>query len=533
MKDYYEILGVEEDASDEEIRARWIQLTKRFHPDLGGMEETDEKIREINEAYEVLKNEVTRYHYDFERDLKRSLIKKARRQKERRLNVRNIVLIPSAGFLVFFLIAGFFFFRREEVTPPPKAGLQAEALPGGNERSEKKTALQTPPVKPESKAQEEAGVPREIEKEVIPPESKKEGMPQESKEMASLSSQKSPSAGEQKSEQKKEPPRKILSEPNVPASAPFPFPAKRESESKGKLAPQVPMKAEKPATKEASREVRKETPKLIAKEIPKEVSKETPKRLAEEIPKEVPREVPKEVPREAPQEVSGVSKDVPKEVSKEVPEEVSKEVPKEATKEVLKEAPKEIAKEVPKEASKEVAKEIPREPRREAPKEIAKEVPKELPKGVSRVTLHPGEELAIRTKQEETVSTRAPLLVKEEEVREFFSNYVDRYNRKDLSGFLSLFSSKAVQNQTDGLGEIRTIYTKFMNQSEELRYQVEGVKIEIYQNRVEVKARFRVNQKLKKDGEEKVWRGNIRWVLVKEEGQLKIISLDYQNEKAS
>jgi len=53
---------------------------------------------------------------------------------------------------------------------------------------------------------------------------------------------------------------------------------------------------------------------------------------------------------------------------------------------------------------------------------------------------------------------------------------------------------------------------------------VEGMKIEIYQNRVEVKARFRVDQRLKKRGEEIVWKGNIRWVLVKEDGNLKIIS---------
>ena len=112
-------------------------------------------------------------------------------------------------------------------------------------------------------------------------------------------------------------------------------------------------------------------------------------------------------------------------------------------------------------------------------------------------------------------------------MEQFFSNYVDRYNRKDVDGFLSFFSSKAIQNQTDGLEAIGNLYTKFINQSEELQYQIEGMKIEIYQHRVDVKARFRVDQKLKKDGEKKVWKGNIRWVLVKEEGRLKISSLDY------
>jgi hypothetical protein len=132
----------------------------------------------------------------------------------------------------------------------------------------------------------------------------------------------------------------------------------------------------------------------------------------------------------------------------------------------------------------------------------------------------------------EKVSEVPPLLAKEEEVKQFFSNYIDRYNRKDIGGFLSFFSSKAVHNQKDGLERIRSIYTKFFDESRALRYQIEDMRTEIYQNRVEVKARFRVDQTLKKSREEKVWSGNIRWVLGKEDGVLKIVSLDYQNEKS-
>jgi hypothetical protein len=177
---------------------------------------------------------------------------------------------------------------------------------------------------------------------------------------------------------------------------------------------------------------------------------------------------------------------------------------------------------------KEVSKEVPKQ----IAKEIPKETPKEVPKEMIRVTLHPAEKLTIWPEEERVTSSPPPLLAREEEVKEFFSNYVDRYNRKDVGGFLSLFSSNARQNQADGLKAIGNLYTKFINQSEELQYQIEGMKIEIYQNRVEVKARFRVDQILKKDGEEKVWKGNIGWVLVKEEGHLKIISLDYQNDKS-
>jgi ketosteroid isomerase-like protein len=125
----------------------------------------------------------------------------------------------------------------------------------------------------------------------------------------------------------------------------------------------------------------------------------------------------------------------------------------------------------------------------------------------------------------------APSLTNEEEVKQFFSDYIRRYHRKDVDGFLSFFSSKAVQNQKDGLKGIRNIYTKFFDESQELKYRMEGMKIEIYQNAVEVKARFRLDQTLKKRAEERVWTGTIHWVLAKEDGALKIISLDYQNDK--
>ena len=121
-----------------------------------------------------------------------------------------------------------------------------------------------------------------------------------------------------------------------------------------------------------------------------------------------------------------------------------------------------------------------------------------------------------------------PLIATEGEVKQFLANYVDRYVQKDLDGFLSLFSSKAVQNRKDELEGIRTIYANYFNQSQEIRYQMEDTNIEIYQNGVEVKARYEVNQILRKGGEKKVWKGNIRLVLVKEDGALKILSIDFQ-----
>jgi hypothetical protein len=131
-----------------------------------------------------------------------------------------------------------------------------------------------------------------------------------------------------------------------------------------------------------------------------------------------------------------------------------------------------------------------------------------------------------------TINASTPLIATEEDVRHFFANYTERYTRKDLDGFLSLFSPRVVQNRQDGLEGIRKIYGNFFKQSQDIEYHLSEIKIEIYQNGVEVKARYELVQLLKKSGEKKIWRGDIRWTLVKEDGALKILSLDYQPQKS-
>ncbi len=63
-KDYYEILGVSRTASQEEIRKAFRKLAKEFHPDVNRDAGSGEKYREINEAYEVLKDPEKRKKYD-------------------------------------------------------------------------------------------------------------------------------------------------------------------------------------------------------------------------------------------------------------------------------------------------------------------------------------------------------------------------------------------------------------------------------------------------------------------------------------
>jgi ketosteroid isomerase-like protein len=122
------------------------------------------------------------------------------------------------------------------------------------------------------------------------------------------------------------------------------------------------------------------------------------------------------------------------------------------------------------------------------------------------------------------------LIATEEEVKQFMAKYIERYTQKDIDGFLWLFSPKAIQNQKDGFEAIRRTYSHFFDQSLELQYRLEEMKIELYENAVEVKALYQIDQIPKKGEEKKVWKGRIRWVLGKEDGLLKIISLDYQHQ---
>ena len=65
FKDYYDVLGVSRTAKPEEIRSAYRALARKYHPDVAKSEKDAEaKFKEINEAYEVLKDPEKRKQYD-------------------------------------------------------------------------------------------------------------------------------------------------------------------------------------------------------------------------------------------------------------------------------------------------------------------------------------------------------------------------------------------------------------------------------------------------------------------------------------
>lgn len=63
-RDYYEVLGLQKGASDDDIKKAYRKLSKQYHPDINKAEDAEEKFKELSEAYEVLSDPQKKAAYD-------------------------------------------------------------------------------------------------------------------------------------------------------------------------------------------------------------------------------------------------------------------------------------------------------------------------------------------------------------------------------------------------------------------------------------------------------------------------------------
>jgi curved DNA-binding protein CbpA len=65
-KNYYEVLGLKENATQQEIDDAYKKLSRQYHPEknAANRKEAEAKFHEVNEAYDVLSNHNIRSHYD-------------------------------------------------------------------------------------------------------------------------------------------------------------------------------------------------------------------------------------------------------------------------------------------------------------------------------------------------------------------------------------------------------------------------------------------------------------------------------------
>jgi molecular chaperone DnaJ len=69
-KNYYEVLGVDKNATADELKKKYRKLSLQYHPDKNpGNKEAEDKFKEIAEAYSVLSDEEKRKKYDLEQTM--------------------------------------------------------------------------------------------------------------------------------------------------------------------------------------------------------------------------------------------------------------------------------------------------------------------------------------------------------------------------------------------------------------------------------------------------------------------------------
>jgi molecular chaperone DnaJ len=119
MEDYYQILGISVDASQEEIKKAFHRLARQFHPDvLGTHEKDDDYFKKITESYQTLSDPDQRRHYDIKRIVRTT-------EQSPKTHVQDAAFLAFQGFSEF--LNDLLFKNEVETMQKPIQGQHLEA----------------------------------------------------------------------------------------------------------------------------------------------------------------------------------------------------------------------------------------------------------------------------------------------------------------------------------------------------------------------------------------------------------------------
>jgi hypothetical protein len=113
-----------------------------------------------------------------------------------------------------------------------------------------------------------------------------------------------------------------------------------------------------------------------------------------------------------------------------------------------------------------------------------------------------------------------------EDARQLINEYAARFMKLDLDPYMGLFSEKAVENRTLPYADIREAYRLTIAGSRSIVYTLDIYSIQTYTQSAFVTGRYKIIQAFKKGGAA-VFKGDIQWDLIQENGSLKIRGVDY------
>ena len=427
MKDFYKILGVKEDASEEEIRERWVELTKQHHPDRSEESASNEKIREINEAYQVLKYSSTRVEYDLKRAFNHG-------DRERKGTVYFKRWGIPASILIILIILGVIYIRNHQSPPSsePIVSNKIDSINQTNQRNEINQIDQTSQTDKRNQINQKDQKDQTNQRNEI----------NQTNQMSQIDQRNQTDEKDQKNH---------INQTNQ----------KDQKDQRNQRTPSI----------------------AVAATMKKVQLPQPPQNRITPLPNDVVANKP----------TTSINKTDQRNQINEINQ----------TDQI----------------------------------NLSRLPGSESVRGEMRSLSHWDQTDKRNQKNQTNLNVELaqfkppPLLATEDEVKKFFNNYVNFYDRKDAKGILSLFSAKAIQNQKDGLEEIRKIYADFFSEGQGIHFSLQDMKIEIYQNAVEVKARYEIEQIVRETVEKEVWRGPIRWVLIKEDGKLRILFMDYKYQR--
>lgn len=119
----------------------------------------------------------------------------------------------------------------------------------------------------------------------------------------------------------------------------------------------------------------------------------------------------------------------------------------------------------------------------------------------------------------------------EGEAQKFLYEYVARYMKMDIEAFMALFSKGATENRMLPYADIYENYRKYFSNSSSLSFHLQVYSIQPSTGSAFVSGRYEVVQSLKPKGEQHLFRGNIQWSLVREDGSLKVLEVNYGKDR--